>query len=472
MSLKLSTKDSISHAQRRLYFRFCGTIGLCFAIIMVGVGLILVHQLDNEQKKLLNSIAAEYQRILNIHTDEKLRQIAIANPQQLLEHEISLLSLDEQSKVKQLSGSEYQPSVIELSQYRWSERHWTQLLESPSYLSLMLKGKQQNFWLVLNLQPQLTLLYQQWLWIAGALALLCIVIAAIVYQLIRSTLSPLHRLATVIDQTSDWSLDSLANLQQQQLSEPTADLDVLHQSTNHLLTRLISTINSMDNTVDAIAHDLRTPLTRIQLTTEAVLSSSLEGPAYQQQLQDALSDCAESAQQTSQMLTTLMGIHDEIIGKHSIKIEAIELDVLLKQVCSWYQEMAEENNIKISTEELSPCLITSDLGRLTQVLVNLIDNAFKYSTEGGHISLLCRKDKEGQVLIQIQDSGIGIASEHHQLIFKRLYRVDKSRSTAGYGLGLAQVKVMLDTLQGNISVTSQLSKGSCFTIILPNRSHS
>ncbi len=224
----------------------------------------------------------------------------------------------------------------------------------------------------------------------------------------------------------------------------------------------------MDNTVDAIAHDLRTPLTRIQLTTEAVLSSSLEGAAYQQQLQDALSDCAESAQQTSQMLTTLMGIHDEVIGKHSIKTEVIELHVLLKQVCSWYQEMAEENNIKISTEDLSPCLITSDLGRLTQVLVNLIDNAFKYSTEGGQISLLCRKDKEGQVLIQIQDSGIGIASEHHQLIFKRLYRVDKSRSTSGYGLGLAQVKVMLDTLQGNISVTSQLTKGSCFNIILPN----
>ncbi len=193
MSLKLSAKDSITHAQRRLYFRFCGTIGLCFAVIMVGVGLVLVHQLDNEQKKLLNSIAAEYQRILNVHGDEKLRQIAIANPQQLIEHEISLLSIDEQRNVKQLSGRDYQSGIIntvELGQYQWSERSWTQLLESPSYLSLMLQGKQQNFWLVLNLQPQLTLLYQQWLWIAGALALLCIIIAAIVYQLIRSTLHP------------------------------------------------------------------------------------------------------------------------------------------------------------------------------------------------------------------------------------------------------------------------------------------
>ena len=92
MFLNKTTKDSIRHAQQHLFLRFCGTIGLCFAIIMVGVGLVLVHQLDNEQKKLLNSIAAEYQRILNVHDDEKLRQIAVINPQQLIEHESSLVS--------------------------------------------------------------------------------------------------------------------------------------------------------------------------------------------------------------------------------------------------------------------------------------------------------------------------------------------------------------------------------------------
>ena len=365
-----------------------------------------------------------------------------------------------------LSGRYYQPNIIDLNEYQWHERHWYQLLEPSSYLSLLLKNKPQHFWLVLNLQSRLKLLYQKWFWIAGVLALLCLVIAAIVYQLIRSTLAPLHRLASVVDQTGDWSLDSLVT-EQQELTNSTADLDVLHQSTNQLLSRLISTINSMDNTVDAIAHDLRTPLTRIQLTTETILSSSLQGHAYQQQLRGALSDCAESAQQANQMLTTLMRIQDEVVGKHSLKAESIELQVLLKKVCSWYQEMSEESGIKLSTAGITPCVILSDLGRLTQILVNLIDNAFKYSGKGGMISLVCGMKKGEQIFIQIQDRGIGIAKEHHLLIFKRLYRVDKSRSTAGYGLGLAQVKVMLDTLHGNITLNSEPGKGSCFEITLP-----
>ena len=467
MSSKKSVSGSTLHAQRHLFFRFCATISLCFIIIVVAIGLVLVHQLDHEQKKLLNSIAAEYQRILTVHDDQKLRDIAVANPQQLIEHQISLLSINPDSSSEYISGSPFKANSLTLTDHQWNEHQWYQSLAKPGYLTLLLQGKEQRFWLVLSLRTQLNLLYQQWLWIATALALLCVVISIIVFRLIRSTLSPLHQLASVIDQTSDWSIDSRILLKHAQVSQPAAGLDVLHQSTNLIIGRLLKTIHSLENTVDAIAHDLRTPLARVILAAESALSSTSQGQVYQQQLQHSLSDCAESAQQANHMLVTLMSIHDEVIGKHALKTEQFELGTFIEKICSWYQELAEESDIEISSTQSAPLVLVSDQSRLTQVIVNLIDNAFKYSNRGGKITLLCEKEDADQVAIYVTDAGVGIAKEHHQLIFRRLYRVDSSRSTLGYGLGLAHVKVMLSTLGGNIELDSALGKGSSFKITLP-----
>ena len=468
MSSKRSTNDAISHAQKNLFLRFSVTIALCFAVIMIGIGVVTLKQLDAEQKKLFTSIASEYQRILDSHDFVMLQNIAVNNPQQMIEHKISLMSVLPESELSWVSGAQIQLKTDALSEYQSHDVPWYQLTSLPNYLTLLLVGKEKQFWLVLDLKPRLDLLYQQWLSIAIALAALSFIISIIVFLLIRSTLSPLHRLANIVDLSNDWTAESLAKLEQEQLEAPNAGLGSLHLSVNRLFGRLISTMNSMENTVDAIAHDLRTPLSRISLAAETSLSKSRTAPDYEARLQHSLSDCAESAEQASQMLTTLMAINDEIINKHPPKMENIDLKKLIEQVSNGYQELAEESGIAIDTSGLQACYAYTDTNRLNQILVNLIDNGIKYGNRNGKLLLSCGQFESGFFYFEVIDDGIGIAEAHHQIIFKRLYRVDSSRTLSGYGLGLAQVKVMLDTLKGRIELQSELDKGTSFKVILPD----
>ncbi len=467
MSLEVTAKASIDYAQRDLFIRFFATITGCFVVIMLGVGVVLFHQLDSEQKKLLNSIASEYQRILTAHDGDKLTQIASNNPQQLIELKIAMFRGDNDQSLQWITGSRFKVNNLELNDFYWTNHPWYRLFISPNYLSLLLNGKQ-DFWLVLDLNTPLNLKYQQWRWIAAVLAILCFIISIVVWRLIRSTLFPLHRLASVVDQTSGWSIDSFDNIDAEQAVKTTKGLAVLHFSINHILRRLVTTIHSMENTVDAIAHDLRTPLARISLSTEKALSKPITAKNDDtQHLQHALSDCAESAQQANHMLTTLMRIHDAASGKHSIETKNIELAAFAREIASFYQELAEEENINIVTDGLSTCQLNTDSGRLTQILVNLIDNSLKYSNKGGTITLDCGLLNKKQVFIDVTDQGIGIDEKYHQLIFKRLYRIDASRSSTGYGLGLAQVKTITKTLNGSIELFSSKGKGSRFRLILP-----
>lgn len=468
MSLKRSTKDSIAYAQKHLFLRFSFAITLCFTIIMMGIGAITLKQLDTEQKKLFNSIASEYQRILDSHDSEMLLNISVNNPQQMIEHKISLIKIVSDDKFIWVSGSGIELKTKKLNNYKLDDIPWYQLISEPNYLTLLLKGKDESFWLVLDLKPRLDLLFQQWLSMAIALAILSIIVSIIVFLLIRSTLSPLHRLAKIVDLRGGWTVDSLAKLEKEQLETPDVGLGALHLSVNRLLGRLISTMNSMENTVDAIAHDLRTPLSRISLAAETTLSKSSTHPDYQTRLEHSLSDCAESAEQAGQMLTTLMAINDEIINKHSLQMEKINLRDFIKQISHDYQELAEDSDIVINTSGLQDCQIYTDSNRLSQILVNLIDNAIKYGKKNGELILKCEQSQLGFFSIEVNDDGIGIAQEHHNVIFKRLYRVESSRTLSGYGLGLAQVKVMLDTLQGKIELKSELEKGSSFKVTLPN----
>ncbi|MDX1302985.1 HAMP domain-containing sensor histidine kinase [Photobacterium sp.] len=467
MSLKMNAEQSTRYAQRRLFRRFLATISLCFAIILLGIGMILAYQLDKEEKKLMRSLGAEYQRILKFESDDKMQHVVVNNPYRLIENAISVVSNTDDGSYKLVSGAMLSLTGVNLSQYQLSQRDWYELLTEPAYYAVSLPGQQQHFWLVLNLKPRLNLLYQQWVWIAIALAALCSVISLIVWRLIRSTLAPLHSLAKGIDQASTWSLDAMSNFIDHDLESTKGELGVLNQSVNQVLGRLKATISSMGNTLDAIAHDLRTPLSRIVLSTEKSLLSQAQGDELKQQMQAALSDCAESAQHASKMLNTLMKINDEIIGKHQLQPQPIELKAFIENIGSWYEELSEETCIPVSMTGLHSCHLITEPNRLTQILVNLIDNSFKYSHAGDQILLECGNDKGGQVVIKVSDTGIGIAKEHHELIFRRLYRVDQSRSKSGYGLGLALVKVMLKTLNGHIKLDSEVGKGTCFQITLP-----
>jgi len=214
---------------------------------------------------------------------------------------------------------------------------------------------------------------------------------------------------------------------------------------------------------------LRTPLARIQLAAEKGLLSQAKGEARTEELFDALSDCAEGSEQTSRMLTTLMKINDELIGKRELTFEAINIAELLHTAAGWYEEIAEEKQIYLKVVSAGDIVIQTEPNKLLQVLVNLIDNAFKYTQQGGAITLEASTTNRADCYISVIDNGIGIEPQYQSLIFKRLYRVDKSRNTPGYGLGLALSKAMIENLGGSIRVKSTIALGSQFIITLNSR---
>jgi two-component system phosphate regulon sensor histidine kinase PhoR len=132
------------------------------------------------------------------------------------------------------------------------------------------------------------------------------------------------------------------------------------------------------------------------------------------------------------------------------------------------ESLATEKGITLNIEAPQPALIMGDEARMMQVIINLLDNAFKYTSQGGAVTVHVQPT-ETQVLLTVQDTGVGIAQEHITHIFERFYRVDsaRTRSAGGTGLGLAIVKWIATIHHGTITVTSQPGKGSTFRIALP-----
>jgi signal transduction histidine kinase len=139
---------------------------------------------------------------------------------------------------------------------------------------------------------------------------------------------------------------------------------------------------------------------------------------------------------------------------------------LLGDVIDIYQLVAEEKRIGVAAQLESPCTASVDRVRMRQVFANLLDNALKYTPEGGKVSISCRADT-GRVIVTFSDTGMGISSEEQARIWGRLYRGDKSRSQRGLGLGLSLVKAIVEAHRGEVSVESEIGRGSTFTASLP-----
>jgi len=150
-----------------------------------------------------------------------------------------------------------------------------------------------------------------------------------------------------------------------------------------------------------------------------------------------------------------------------LKMAPLRLDLLIKDLCHVFKILAEQKNIGFETGTTEEVTLVGDKARLQQLFTNLIDNAIKYTFQGS-IQISLEKNDE-MAMVKVRDTGIGIPQEEQKKIFKRFYRVDKSRSkeTGGVGLGLSIAEWITHAHQGRIEVESELNQGSTFTIYLP-----
>ena len=294
--------------------------------------------------------------------------------------------------------------------------------------------------------------------IAIATVVLIAIMTTIIAVYIHRAMQPLKRISQL---TSTISADKLAQAHIN-LERAPSEVKELAETVDRMLVRLAEAWEHQRQLLSNVSHELRTPLTIISGYIQSILR---RGGNLSQMQTEALTTAASEADRTVQLLQDLLDLARLDSDRMQFQNENVLLNDLLEEVV----EMARQYDERTINLELTGDLIAieADNHRLKQVLLNLIDNALKYSEPDTPITIkLAANNNRAQ--IQVCDRGVGIPLQQQGRIFERFFRIDEARNrTGGTGLGLSIVKTLTEGMGGTITVRSELNRGSTFTLTFP-----
>ena len=242
-----------------------------------------------------------------------------------------------------------------------------------------------------------------------------------------------------------------------------SEITELGQAFNRMSERIEEHDRTRNELVANASHELKTPLATMKLLSETILYQDDPDPAL---MKEFFGDINHEVDRLTCIVSELLKLVQEDSSAGGLNFETIRLDNLVRGVCGRLTALAENKNITLTTN-LEPVEMQGDGMRLEQIVVNLVENAIKYTDEG---SVQVSVADEGEwAVFTVKDTGIGIPEESIEHLFERFYRVDKarSRSTGGTGLGLSITEKLVSLHGGSIEVKSKPGEGSTFTVQLP-----
>lgn len=240
------------------------------------------------------------------------------------------------------------------------------------------------------------------------------------------------------------------------------ELAVLVRQLNTLLDKNATHVRVLRETLDNLAHDLRTPLTRLRGTAEL----ALHGGGDPAEVREALADCVDESDRVLHLLESLLDISAAEAGALKLNRDRLDLRSLTERAADLYREVADEKQIGLTLDQPEPVEASVDAIRLGQAVNNLVDNALKYTPAGGRVTLAVRSEP-GAAVLTVVDNGPGVPAHERAAVFRRLYRGDSSRSQRGLGLGLSLVKAIVEAHGGSVTVDDAPGGGARFSVRLP-----
>ncbi len=252
----------------------------------------------------------------------------------------------------------------------------------------------------------------------------------------------------------------------QAIAVPNVDDEIgrLAATINDMIRRLNDSFARVRQFSADASHELRTPLTVARGEIELALRTKKSPDEYRRVLESTL----EETLRLTSIIDNLLTLAKADQGQTLADLREVELHHVVEELYEDSVILAEGKNIQLTLRSNTPITIVGDKGRLRQLLLNLVDNAVKYTPPGGSVSLSLEQ-RENTAVFEVADTGVGIPESDLGKIFDRFYRVDKARSRdlGGTGLGLSIARWIAELHRGTITVKSELHKGSTFTVVLP-----
>src|SRR5271157_5401349 len=242
------------------------------------------------------------------------------------------------------------------------------------------------------------------------------------------------------------------------------ELAVLASSFNELLSRLDQTFESMRRFVADASHELRTPISVIRGEADVALSQERSSAEYRESLAIIL----DESRRLSRLVDDLLNLARADAGNVKLQVREFYFNDLLAESCRSVQALAAARSIKLECQCSEDVPFHGDEELLRRLVVNLLDNAIRYTPRGGQVCASLNANG-GELRIQVSDTGAGIPPEAVPHVFERFYRGDQARSRqeGGFGLGLAIVKWIAESHKGEVDLASRPGQGSTFTVTLP-----